>query len=274
MPFVARTGEALVRMGLGHAVARVATLVYNLKPGARRRFSFDEAGNWVNEQDGATFVSPGVHTLRYDEVRATTRDIWEFGYAPKPGDIVVDVGAGIGTETVPFAQAVGPTGRVVAIEAHPRTCEALRRTVVRSGLTNVTVVHAATADREGELRITDTDFHIGNTIVAATSGLPVRALTLDQLAREQGITRIDYLKMNIEGAEGLAIGGMAEMIGATTHIAIACHDFLAEEEGKSDETRTLASVRAFAKSHGFTTTERPNDARPWVRDQIYGARIA
>lgn len=172
MPFVARTGEALVRMGWGHAVARVATLVYNLKPGARRRFSFDDEGNWVNEQKRATFVSPGVHTLRYDEVCATTRDIWEFAYAPKPGDIVVDVGAGIGTETVPFAKAVGPTGRVVAIEAHPRTCEALRRTVARSGLTNVTVVHAAIADREGELRITVSDFHIGNTVVARHRAWP------------------------------------------------------------------------------------------------------
>ncbi len=273
MPFVARTGEALVRMGLGHVLARVATLVYNLKPGARRRFSFDDGGNWVNEQDGVTFVSPGVHTLRYDEVRATTRDTWEFGYAPKPGDIVVDVSAGIGTETVPFAQAVGPTGRVVAVEAHPRTCKALRRTVARSGLTNVTVVQAAIADREGELRITDTDFHIGNTIVAATSGLAVRALTLDQLAREQRVTRVDYLKMNIEGAEGLAIGGMAERIGATRPIAIACHNFLAEEEGKSDETRTVDAVRAFAKADGFATTERWHDERSWVRDQIYGTRV-
>lgn len=85
----------------------------------------------------------------------------------------------------------------------------------------------------------------------------MRALTLDQLAREQGLTRVDYLKMNIKGAEGLAIAGI-----------------LAEEEGASDETRTLAAVRAFARANGFATAERRDDGRSWVRDQIYGTRLS
>ena len=80
--------------------------------------------------------------------------------------------------------------------------------------------------------------------------------------------------MYIEGAEGLAIGGMAEMIGAPRHITIACHDFLAEDEGKSSETWTLDAVRAFARAHGFETTERLHDKRSWVREQNYGARVA
>ena len=272
MPIVARTGEALIGMGLGPLVARLATFVYNLKPGARRRFSFDDRRNWVNEQDEVTFVSPAVHTLRYAEVRDTTRDIWEYAYSPGPGDVVIDVGAGIGTEIVVFAKAVGPEGRVIAIEAHPATCEALRRTVARSGLSNVEVLHLAIADREGELLISDRDTgHIGNSITGVTEGVPVRATTLDRLADDLGIGRVDYLKMNIEGAEALAIRGMERLVARTRHIAIACHDFIADEGGSADH-RTLAPVRAFLGQSGFDLRERPDDPRTWVRDQVYGSR--
>ncbi len=272
MPIVARTGEALIRMGLGPMVARLATFAYNLKPGARRRFSFDDRDNWVNQQDEVTFVSPTVHTLRYAEVRDTTRDIWEYGYSPKPGDVVIDVGAGIGTEIVVFAKAVGSQGRVIAIEAHPATCEALRRTVTRSGLTNVEVLHLAVADREGELLISDLGgHHIGNSITGVTEGVPVRSTTLDRLADDLGIDRVDYLKMNIEGAEALAIRGMERLVARIHHIAIACHDFIADEGG-AEGNRTLVAVRAFLARSGFTLSERSDDPRPWVRDQIYGFR--
>ena len=40
---------------------------------------------------------------------------------PQPGDIVLDVGAGTGTEALPLSQLVGDKGKVVSIEAHPAT---------------------------------------------------------------------------------------------------------------------------------------------------------
>lgn len=271
MPFISRTGEALIRAGFGPLVARLATFAYNLKPGARRRFSFDDRRNWVNEQKDAVFVSPAVHTLRYAAVRDTVVDIWEHAYAPGPGDVVVDVGAGIGTETVVFSKQVGPTGRVVAVEAHPATCEALRRTVARSGLSNVTVVNVAVADREGELLISDHASHIGNSMVGVDEGVLVAAKRLDTLAAELGLSRVDYLKMNIEGAEALAIRGMDTLVGSVRHVAIACHDFIADEGGPED-MRTLQRIRDYLAAERFTTSERPDDPRPWVRDQVYGGR--
>lgn len=273
MPMIARAGEALIRLGMGALVARMATFAYNLKPGGRRHFSFDDRRNWVNCQQDVTFVSPAVHTLRYAEVKAVAEDIWTFDYTPKPGDVVIDIGAGIGTESVVFARQVGPSGRVIAVEAHPATCEALRRTMTRSGLDNVKVVNVAIADHEGELLISDNaDAHIGNSMLGVSKGVSVRATTLDTLVRDLDIDRIDYLKMNIEGAEGPAMKGAGRTIGAVRHVAIACHDFIADEGG-SEETRTLALVRRFLKERGFVTRERPDDPRVWVRDQVYGRRV-
>jgi FkbM family methyltransferase len=60
------------------------------------------------------------------------------------GDVVVEIGANVGTETVGFADIVGRTGRVVAFEPLPSNVEALRRLTAP----NVTVVPLALSDSE------------------------------------------------------------------------------------------------------------------------------
>jgi ubiquinone/menaquinone biosynthesis C-methylase UbiE len=60
--------------------------------------------------------------------------------ALRKGDVVADVGAGSGYYTVRLAEAVGPTGRVVATDLQPGMLEILRTRVARERLTNVEVV--------------------------------------------------------------------------------------------------------------------------------------
>jgi FkbM family methyltransferase len=58
------------------------------------------------------------------------------------------VGAGIGIESILYSRAVGANGRVIAIEAHPRTYACLVKTCEYSSLTNVTPLNIALVDRE------------------------------------------------------------------------------------------------------------------------------
>ena len=62
----------------------------------------------------------------------------------KPGMTVADVGAGFGAWTMQFSKVVGPTGRVYATDIGAPQLAALRDSVKREALTNVTVVEAAT----------------------------------------------------------------------------------------------------------------------------------
>jgi cyclopropane fatty-acyl-phospholipid synthase-like methyltransferase len=62
-----------------------------------------------------------------------------------PGDRVCDVGAGPGYFTLRLARAVGPTGKVYAIEAEPWMVDVLRGRVAEAGLANVTPVLATDA---------------------------------------------------------------------------------------------------------------------------------
>jgi FkbM family methyltransferase len=204
------------------------------------------------------------------EFTAEARDIFLYGYEPREGDIVFDVGAGVGAETLLFSRLVGALGRVVALEAHPGTFDRLALLCRLNALANVVPLQAAAADVDGNLSISNADAHVANTILdVGEGGIAVPARRLYGVADELGITRVDLLKMNIEGAERDALVGMGELIEHTRHVCVSCHDFLAERGGP-ERLRTKAFVRDLLLEHGFSLTSRDNAPDPWTRDYLYG----
>ena len=114
---------------------------------------------------------------------------------------------------------------MVALEAHPGTYELLDRLCRLNNLTNVTPLNVAASSGEGELVVSDLPEPDRNTVLAVNDGIRVPALSLDAVARDLGITHVDLIKMNIEGAEQLAIQGMTWLAERTQHVSIACHDY-------------------------------------------------
>jgi FkbM family methyltransferase len=228
-------------------------------------------GAWIHHYRGAKIPHASLGRAAPPAVfTAEARELFLHGYTPRAGDTVFDIGAGIGAETLLFSRLVGPTGRVVSLEAHPRTYERLARLCEVNRLANVIPLQAAAAGTDGKLEISDLDHYLHNTIVATGSGgIEVQARRIDTIARELGIEAIDLLKMNIEGAELLAIAGLEGIIASTRHVCIACHDFLADSGG-SAQMRTKAVVRDFLVEHGFDVTMRDDAPDPWTRDYLYG----
>src|SRR5262249_37048955 len=148
-------------------------------------------------------------------------------HEPKVGDIVVDVGAGRGEDVLQFAQKVGPAGKIVAIEAHPVTYGHLTRLCRLKRLNNVVTLNVAVMDTPGIFHIEDREKWDANTVNRTGNGIPVRATTLDTICKEQGIDHVDFLKMNIEGSEALALVGMGKMLERVKTICVCCHDFRA-----------------------------------------------
>jgi FkbM family methyltransferase len=191
-----------------------------------------------------------------------------WGCTLGPGGVVVDIGAGTGTEAVPIAGLVGPEGRVIAVEAHPDTARVLRRAVEVNGLSNVEVVEIAISDQPGTTRIGDSP-EAGTNSIMGDGEVTVECDTVDAVLDRLRVEQIDLLKMNIEGAERLAIRGMERTAPRTRRMVISCHDFLGTEWG---ETREL--VGAWLTAHGFTVVTRPEDPRPWCRDYLYATATA
>jgi FkbM family methyltransferase len=214
---------------------------------------------WVNE-----------HQRRF----AYAKDHWCKLYTCSPGDVIVDVGAGKGEDLVFFSNAVGKHGRVIAIEAHPTTFRRLRLFCEFNQLDNVTTIQSAVLDKAAIVELTTEEEWQSSGICPTPDGKPriaVSALPLDELLNQQNIRHIDFLKMNIEGAEVTALDGMHRTLQITDALCIACHDFRAAR-GEGEYFRTKAAVEARLTRAGFKIISRLSDPRPFVRDQVNAVR--
>jgi FkbM family methyltransferase len=228
-------------------------------------------GAWIHRYLGAKIphaelgraAPPAVFTRH-------ARDEALYAYTPNQGDVVFDVGAGIGAETLLFSRLVGASGRVVSVEAHPRTYGRLVDLCNANGLANVTPLQVAAAESDGTATITDLANHVRNTTLGGgRDGIDVPARRLETIAKSLEITQIDMLKVNIEGAEVSALRGLGPLLAKTRHVCIACHDFLADEGGP-ETLRTKAAVRELLTGHGFDVQTRDDAPDPWTRDCVYG----
>jgi len=204
---------------------------------------------------------------------ANAKDYWFTSYSPKSGDIIVDIGAGRGEDTMFFSQAVGPSGKVVAVEAHPVSFRLLKRFCELNGLANVIPVQAAVMDAPGSVIIDTNEEWESNTVSQSGEGMEVEALTIDALCSAQNIRHISFLKMNIEGAERHALPGMSAMLRHTDKVCICCHDFRADR-GDGEQYRTRQFVEEFLSNAGFRVTRDASAPEDFLRDHVHAQRLA
>lgn len=241
-------------------------------------------GMWMRKAEGVYFPDPELFRTaepRWDRwCRMATKylrdadDYWFHVYKPRQGDVIVDIGAGRGEDVFAFSQKSGPTGHVWAIEAHPASYTVLSRFCELNELNNVTCLNMACINAPAILHIETLPVWETNFIragVATPTSHEIVGLKFDSLASEQGIDRIDFLKMNIEGAERTALPGCVESLRRTTNVCVAAHDFRADR-GEGEEFRTLAFVREFLTGLGFELKTRDDDPRYYVPYHVHGSR--
>lgn len=132
----------------------------------------------------------------------------------RPGHVVADIGANVGTLAAFFASLVGPGGRVYAFEPGRWAYRALRVVAKTTPGGVIRPYRAAVGDEEGEaeLVVYDRDHQSWNGLRArplAQYGISVtpagreqvRLVTLDAFAAAEGIDRFDLVKIDVEGAE-------------------------------------------------------------------------
>ncbi|MGY3236805.1 FkbM family methyltransferase [Bradyrhizobium sp. USDA 4472] len=127
------------------------------------------------------------------------------------GGTFVDVGANVGTFALVMARHVGTDGKVVAIEPHPLTFGRLSFNHAASKATQVRLVQAAAGDSDGELMIESGGGNLGATHVvtgaAGADAIKVPSLRLTRILDEAGVTRVDSLKIDVEGFEDRVLIG-------------------------------------------------------------------
>jgi len=160
----------------------------------------------------------------------------------RPGDVVLDCGASDGDFTREALRA--GAARVVAVEVSPASVECLRRNLAAEiAAGRVTVYPKGVWDRDDTLtlNVDDTNFAANSVVLRPPSSHPsveVPLTTIDRIAAELGLPRVDFIKMDVEGAEVKALAGAAGVLArCKPRLAIAA-------EHKPDDAVTIpAAVR-------------------------------
>lgn len=202
------------------ALMPLATLVHPRVPFASVRCERDSwqlrlRGRWI------PIARPGLQALEYYRC-----------YVPRDGDVVYDVGGELGLETEQFALLTGPAGRVHVFECNPDHSAGLE---ALSRLHPQVVLHAVACwNATSTLRFFPGRTPGSGTLVEDVTGqhgqdlsdpdrepIQVPALPMDRVWEANGRHRVDFLKMDIEGAEIEALEGAPELLRHTRHAAIA-----------------------------------------------------
>jgi FkbM family methyltransferase len=150
---------------------------------------------------------------------------WEFWVtqfmvrAVRPGMTVLDVGANFGYYSVLLADLIGDAGRLVAVEPNPHVAAKLRKTLSINGYDGRATVRevALTQSAEGEIAFVIPHGYPGQGHVAGCGGpreggetITVGATNIDTLCAK--LDRVDFIKIDAEGAEAGILEGMKETI--------------------------------------------------------------
>jgi FkbM family methyltransferase len=143
------------------------------------------------------------------------------------GMTVLDIGAHHGLYTLLCSKCVGRKGQVIAFEASPRECRRLAKHVRINRCTNVRIEPHAVGSHSGsaDLYVVNGACNWGNSLRAPvvfepTFKIPVQVCPVDDVLLELGISRVDFIKLDVEGAELSALKGFARLLRGVARPAI------------------------------------------------------
>jgi FkbM family methyltransferase len=176
------------------------------------------------------------------------KDIYEQESKIKPGDVVLDVGAHIGCFTLKAAKEVGPEGRVVSFEPSSENFRLLTLNVNSNDYSNAKLFNVAVGSAPGTAKL-NLGSRKGTNSLLSDAGVekvgieevPIR--TLDSIADELKLTKVSFVKIDVEGFELEVLKGGRNIL-ASSHpsIAMETHDFGPSEEEIGNYLRTFGYV--------------------------------
>ncbi len=161
------------------------------------------------------------------------------------GGVFVDVGANVGTYAMVLARHTGSTGKVIAVEPHPVTHARLAFNRAASGFSQVALIAAAAGPSDGELLIETDGDNLGASRIASGepsgNAIAVPSLRLQRILGDAGVSRVDALKIDVEGFEDRVLTGFFREAAERLWPRAVVIEHLARDEWRDD---CIADMRA------------------------------
>jgi FkbM family methyltransferase len=207
-------------------------------------------------------------------------DTWEIIDSHLPSDgTFIDVGAHIGYFSLKAAKKVGPGGRVVSIEPNPRTLIELNENLRQSGAKQAVVQPVACADRRTRL-----DLFLGPESNTGTASLArqnaardpgqqvesvtVDAVPLDEILEGLNLSHVHVIKMDIEGAELIALRGAVKTLARYRPVLVL--ELI--EEQLHNMGASEAELVAFLNKAGYVRSQTADLNVAWLPAEAQQAR--
>ena len=254
--------------------AIIRRLLSKLRGGTQVAGLISNWPTWVAEAQGLRRSGLTTYRLRNGVVfktrvgtvdRAMIPEIWMRDvYTPAPlrireTDTVVDIGANVGVFSV-YAGVRATKGRVIAFEPIPQSFALLQANIRGNHLDHVECVNKAIAAASGERRLTVTPIPTRSSLYGGppnqpvAESIPIRTLSLASILDTYGLSRIDFLKMDCEGAEyEILLSASQDVMDRISSISMEYHP-APEGNGTAPSSRSSAeTLVTFLEGYGFET---------------------
>lgn len=244
-----------------------------------RRFHFRGSGRILAQtfpaEQGATRYLVGWYPradgliMHLDSRNSIDRNILFRGaYEPELGKIIeatlgpdcvaLDIGANIGAHTLTMARVVGSSGQVLAFEPNPQVHKSLQENIRANGLEGVTKTFACALGEkvaEMRLRIPKPDSQEGNQLGLASlvaldtphNLVTVDVRTADEVISKAGLSRVDLVKIDVQGFECQVLRGMCATLRSFTPMIVFEYERWAWKQGGG----SLAQAIDILESAGY-----------------------
>jgi FkbM family methyltransferase len=208
-----------------HLVRGLSVLFVSRRKSAVERMLRGLFGDTVEAGGHLLYVEPHDRAVG---ARLRRRGVWAPAETElckrelRPGMHVLDVGANIGYFTLLFARLVGPAGSVYAFEPEPRNFELLQHNVARNRYTNISAVAKAVSRTSGTQRLYKSPDNLGDHRLAqgpvGRDWVDVSVVALDEFFASD--VRVDFIKLDIQGAECGALQGAHTLIARSSPVSL------------------------------------------------------
>jgi FkbM family methyltransferase len=219
----------------------------------------DLEGDFVIKTQSSYVVSSSPYSV----LDLNDISLFEYTYKVKSGDNIVICGVEDGLELEYFAAKCSP-GILLAVECTPACIRRIKKTIRLNKLDNVVLVPVAAGDCESFSYLEKGPTDLSNRLIQDKATdlrnelETVRVCSLTSIIEENGLSSIDYLKLNVEGAEYNALCGLKLQRTPVMNFCISCHDFI------GPDLQTYALVKKWLIVNKYEVTNKPlSTSRFW-----------
>ena len=205
----------------------------------------------VKSPSGLLFVArPKYEDLArflFSEIVAKWEPISKINIHEK--NIILDIGANVGFYSIKLSSLVGNSGKIISFEPDPHSFSTLKRNCELNKLKNVEIYNIAISEKEGILKLFSSEKHSGVTSLFNSNGqsnyFEVTTDSLDNILKNR-FPKIDFIKIDTEGAELSILKGAENTLKITKKILIELH-----EEILKNNNQNPFEIEKILRDNGF-----------------------